>query len=80
MIPAIELIRAGALTWHGFRSHLDVIALHWFQWTLFVVALRVAYLIWKHNVWLSLIWFVKLVTDPVTDIIAYFPRPRSLRA
>ena len=80
MIPAIELIRAGALTWHGFRSHLDVIALHWFQWTLFVVALRVAYLMWKHNVWLSLIWFVKLVTDPVTDIIAYFPRPRSLRA
>ena len=80
MIPVIELVRAGTFTWHGFRSHLDVIALHWFQWTLFVVALRVVYLIWKHNVWLSLIWFVKLVTDPVTDIIAYFPRPRSLRA
>jgi glutamate-1-semialdehyde 2,1-aminomutase len=87
LIPVIDMARAGApgifsiVSWGGvFTSHLDLIALHWFRWTVFVVALRVIYLIWKHNVRLSLIWFVKLVTDPITDIIAYFPRPRAQRA
>jgi glutamate-1-semialdehyde 2,1-aminomutase len=93
LIPVIDMAMAGAAgivgiagiagftSWEGvFTSHLDLIALHWFRWTVFVVALRVIYLIWKHNVRLSLIWFVKLVTDPITDIIAYFPRPRAQRA
>jgi hypothetical protein len=28
---------------------------------------------WAHNVWLALVWVVKLVTDPLTDIAAYSP-------
>jgi glutamate-1-semialdehyde 2,1-aminomutase len=39
-----------------------------------VVIGRVAYLIWKHDFRISMIWFIKLITDPLTDIVAYFPR------
>ena len=35
---------------------------------------RVAYLVWAHGPRLALVWFVKLVTDPLTDLIAYSPR------
>jgi hypothetical protein len=31
-----------------------------------------AYLVWKHDFRSSMIWLVKLVTDPVTDIFAYY--------
>ena len=65
---------AGVWSGGGFTSQIDLVALHWFRWTVFVVALRVAYLIWKHDVRISMIWFVKLITDPVTDIFTYFPR------
>jgi glutamate-1-semialdehyde 2,1-aminomutase len=44
-----------------------------------VVFGRVAYLMWKHDFRFSMIWFVKLVTDPLTDIVAYFPRWASAR-
>jgi len=39
----------------------------------------VTYLVWKHDFRISMIWFIKLITDPVTDIFAYFPR-RQQRA
>ena len=50
------------------------IALHWFFWTLSVVFGRVLYLFFKHDFRTSMIWFIKLITDPLTDIVAYFPR------
>src|SRR5262249_21901536 len=79
VVPAVDLATTGAFTWAGFRGHLDLIALHWFRWTALVVFLRVAYLTWKHDFRISMIWFVKLVTDPITDVITYFPR-RAQRA
>jgi len=75
VIPIVILARAGAWSVAGFWSQADLIALQWFRWTLIVVLGRVAYLTWKHDFHIAMIWFVKLVTDPVTDIIAYFPRP-----
>ena len=45
-----------------------------FVWALAVVGGRVVYLMWAHDVWLAMVWFVKLVTDPLTDIAAYSPR------
>ena len=45
-----------------------------FLWTALVVAGRVAYLVGAKGAWLALVWLVKLVTDPVTDILAYSPR------
>ena len=74
LIPAIALWQAGGVSFEVLRSVLDTIALHWFRWTAFVVLLRVAYLTWKHDFRVSMIWFVKLITDPITDIITYFPR------
>jgi hypothetical protein len=35
---------------------------------------RVVYLTWKHDFRIAMIWFVKLATDPFTDVVAYFPR------
>jgi len=53
------------------------VAQQWFLWTIVVVAGRVAYLVWKHNLRIAMIWFVKLVTDPLTDIVAYCSSPFS---
>ena len=39
-----------------------------------VVLGRVVYLMWRHDFRLSMILFVKLITDPLTDIVACFSR------
>jgi glutamate-1-semialdehyde 2,1-aminomutase len=79
VIPIAIVTSAGAWSLAGFWSQADLIAVQWFRWTLIVVLGRVAYLTWKHDFHIAMIWFVKLVTDPITDIIAYFPR-RAQRA
>jgi glutamate-1-semialdehyde 2,1-aminomutase len=73
-IPIILAVATGTWTFAGLRGIADLIALQWFRWTLIVVLGRVAFLTWKHDFHIAMIWFVKLVTDPITDIIAYFPR------
>jgi glutamate-1-semialdehyde 2,1-aminomutase len=70
LIPLLHYYQAGG--WSG--SLIAPIALHWFFWTLAVVFGRVLFLICKHDFRTSMIWFVKLITDPLTDIVAYFPR------
>ena len=74
LIPLIHMTQAGEWTGAVFTSLIATMALHWFFWTLLVVFGRVAYLVWKYDFRISMIWFVKLVTDPLTDIFAYFPR------
>ena len=73
LIPIVQLVRVKSLG-EDWSSALTTIALHWFLWTMAVVLGRVMYLAWKHDLRISMIWFVKLVTDPFTDIVAYFPR------
>lgn len=79
LIPVIHMAQAGGWTAEIFTSVIGTVALSWFLWTLLVVFGRVAYLIWKHDFRISMIWFIKLITDPLTDIFAYFPR-RQQRA
>ena len=79
LIPVIHMAQAGGWTAEFFISVIGQVALSWFLWTLLVVLGRVTYLMWKHDFRISMIWFVKLVTDPLTDIVAYFPR-RQQRA
>jgi len=80
LLSPVTLILQGRVgTIEALTTMVSTIAQYWFGWTLMVVFGRVIYLAWKHNVFLSLVWYVKLVTDPVTDIIAYFPR-RTARA
>jgi glutamate-1-semialdehyde 2,1-aminomutase len=74
LIPVFHMAESGLWTIGSFTSLIGTVALHWFLWTLLVVLGRVAYLFWKHDFRISMIWFVKLVTDPLTDIVAYFPR------
>ncbi len=69
LIPLIDMYVAG-----GWRAaSLDTIALHWFNWTVFVVALRTVYLAFKHGARIAMVWFIKLISDPVTDLLSYVP-------
>jgi glutamate-1-semialdehyde 2,1-aminomutase len=74
LIPLVQLAQAAAWTMEVLASLIPVIAEQWFFWTLLVVLGRVAYLVWKYDFRISMIWFIKLITDPLTDIVAYFPR------
>ena len=77
VIPIVQMMQAGAWSLTVFRALIAPIALNWFLWTLLVVLGRVTYLVWKHDFRISMIWFIKLITDPLTDILAYFPPGRS---
>jgi glutamate-1-semialdehyde 2,1-aminomutase len=75
LIPLIQLVllaRSGALTGESFRAAMPAIAEQWFFLTLAAIFGRAIYLIWARDFRSSMIWFVKLVTDPFTDIIAYY--------
>jgi glutamate-1-semialdehyde 2,1-aminomutase len=73
-IPLFHLLRAPAWTAPALGPVMATVAQQWFLWTLAVVGGRVLYLMWAHNGWLALVWVVKLVTDPLTDLVAYSPR------
>ena len=74
MIPIVHLLSARSFSVTAFRAMLAAIAEHWFVWTVAVIVGRVVYLMWKHNLRSSMIWFVKVITDPLTDLLAYPPR------
>lgn len=74
LIPVLHTGSAGDWTLTFLSGQLASIAHHWFVLTLLVVTGRVAYLIWAHDFRISMIWFIKLITDPLTDIMAYSPR------
>ena len=73
-IPLFHLLRAPAWNGETLRPVMATVAEQWFLFTLTVVVGRVLYLLWAQNAWLALVWLVKLVTDPLTDLIAYSPR------
>jgi len=72
LIPIINLISAGSARIEVIKPLLSGIAHQWFALTLGVVFGRVAYLAWKHDFRSAMIWFVKLITDPITDVMAYY--------
>lgn len=72
LIPIIHLVRAGSLTFETLTAMVPVVAQQWFLLTVIVVFGHVVYLVWEHNLWSAMIWFVKLATDPFTDIVAYY--------
>jgi len=73
-IPIINMVGVSAWTFGAFADQLPVIAQQWFGLTALVVLGRVLYLMRAYNFRISMIWFVKLITDPFTDIVAYAPR------
>jgi glutamate-1-semialdehyde 2,1-aminomutase len=73
-VPLAHLVQAQSFSFQALTQRLPVMAEQWWYWTLFVIFSRVAYLMWKFSFRTSMIWYVKLVTDPLTDVITYFPR------
>jgi glutamate-1-semialdehyde 2,1-aminomutase len=74
LIPLAILLDAASVSGAAFVEHLPRIAEYWWYWTQSVILARVAYLVWKFSFRTSMIWYIKLVTDPLTDVITYFPR------
>jgi len=74
VIPVAYLAHTGAWSREALWDAAGPVAQTWFLWTLAVVTGRVAYLAWVEGGRLALVWFVKLLTDPMTDLVAYCPR------
>ena len=74
LIPVVHLLSASAWTVEAMRPIAAAVGVEWFLWTLVVVGGRVAYLVWTHGARLAMVWFVKLISDPITDVVAYSPR------
>ena len=75
LIPIVQialLARSGHLALDSLYSIVPAVAEQWFLLTLAAVFGRVLYLIWAFDFRTSMIWFVKLITDPITDIVAYY--------
>ena len=71
-LPALHLIKAGSISLSTLASIVPAVAHEWFFLTVAVVLGHVTYLIWKFDFRTSMIWFVKLITDPFTDLAAYY--------
>ncbi len=72
LLPALHLIKAGSISLAILASIVPSVAHEWFFLTVAVVLGHVTYLIWKFDFRTSMIWFVKLITDPFTDLAAYY--------
>jgi glutamate-1-semialdehyde 2,1-aminomutase len=72
IVQTLQIARTGAITFESATSIIPPVAQQWFLLTLAAVLGRVVYLIWAHDFRSSMIWFIKLITDPFTDILAYY--------
>jgi glutamate-1-semialdehyde 2,1-aminomutase len=71
LLPIVHLLSVRSFNVEALGAALPILAREWIVLTLAVVFGRVAYLAWIHDLSTAMIWFVKLITDPFTDIIAY---------
>ena len=78
-IPLVAVGLAGAWSVAGFVALADTIALQWFLLTLASCWAASSISPGSTTFGTVMVWFVKLVTDPFTDVITYFPR-RTQRA
>ena len=78
LIPIAYLARADSVTPSTLHAMIPTVARLWFLLTLAVIMAHVALLVWKYDFRSSMVWLVKLVTDPFTDIIAYRSSPSRL--
>ncbi len=80
LVPVFLLIKAGSFSMETLVAMAPMLAMGWFLLTLAVVVGHVIFLVWKFDLRTSMIWFVKLVTDPFTDIGAYYSSPYRMIA
>lgn len=72
-IPFIEHWRAGMWTAASWADTAPAIADQWLWLTIAVVVGRMLFLTATRGLSLALVWFVKLLTDPLTDLMEYRP-------
>jgi glutamate-1-semialdehyde 2,1-aminomutase len=72
MVLMVHLVVGRATNFAALKAVLPAIAWQWFLWTCAVVLGRVLYLCWRFDFRTSMVWFLKLVTDPFTDLPAYY--------
>jgi len=73
LIPIVNCIAAPEVSWATANAIIASVAKQWFIFTAIVIFGRVILLIRKHGFFNAMVWFVKLITDPITDVIAYYP-------
>ncbi len=75
-IPLLNALHVGPLNREVLPSLAANVAQQWFVFTALVVFGHVARLVVRHGLRNALVWFIKLITDPLTDIFAYYPTLR----
>ena len=73
LIPLLNAVHAAPLDAASLATLGASVAQQWFAFTALVVFGHVARLTPRHGLRNALVWLVKLVTDPITDIFAYYP-------
>jgi glutamate-1-semialdehyde 2,1-aminomutase len=80
-IPIVHLALAESLSRRSILALVPTVAQEWLVLTIAVVLGHVGMLIFSHGLRNALVWLVKLVTDPFTDLITYTaPVARELRS
>lgn len=79
LIPLVHMAASNSLATDALLAMIPAIAKEWFGLTSLVILGRVAVLIRKHGMYNAMVWFVKLITDPFTDIKAYYRSLGELR-
>ena len=78
LIPLVNALHVGHLDQNVLPTLAASVAKQWFAFTALVVFGHVGRLVVRHGLRNALVWFVKLITDPLTDIFAYYPTLRRL--
>jgi len=78
LVPLFHLVSAGSLSLTTLTAVVPTVAQQWLLLTLAAVSGHVAYLLWRYDARSAMIWLVKLVTDPLTDIGVYYSSPARL--
>lgn len=72
LIPLVHAFRVPEFTTAAVETLTATVAQQWFVFTLLVIGFHVLRLIFRHGAWNAMVWFVKLITDPFTDVRAYY--------
>jgi len=80
-IPIVHLALADSLSRRSILELVPTVAQEWLILTIAVVLGHVGMLMFTHGTRNALVWLVKLVTDPLTDLLTYtVPVARELRS
>jgi glutamate-1-semialdehyde 2,1-aminomutase len=71
LAPLVTLLQLSGS--YNFIQALEPVAKSWLLVTMFFVLGHTALLWLQYGFRISMVWLVKLITDPFTDVVAYYP-------